>query len=57
MARKFRELLEKMPPEARAESARLADRHRRHRTTQPLLSPRFEDTDTAAQQVANALAQ
>jgi DNA-binding transcriptional regulator YiaG len=29
MARKFRELLEKMPPEARAEAARLAERHRR----------------------------
>ena len=35
----------------------LADRHRRHRATQPLLSPRFEDPDTAAQQVADALAQ
>ncbi|HEV3050670.1 MAG TPA: helix-turn-helix domain-containing protein, partial [Longimicrobium sp.] len=29
MARKFRELVEKMPPEARAEAARLADQHRR----------------------------
>ena len=26
----------------------LADRHRRHRATQPLLSPRFEDPDTAS---------
>jgi GNAT superfamily N-acetyltransferase len=34
----------------------LAERQRRHRATEPLLSPRFEDPEIAAQEVAAALA-
>jgi GNAT superfamily N-acetyltransferase len=36
--------------------ALLAQRHRRHRARQPLLSPRYEDPDTAAAEVGAAVA-